>query len=42
MERHVNSLVIRQIDSTFKETTEPLDRLIKAALSTSKVREPLY
>ena len=42
MERHVNSLVIRQIVSTFKETTEPLDRLINSALSTSKVREPLY
>lgn len=37
MERNVNSLVIRLIVSTFKETTEPLDRLIKAALSNSRV-----
>ena len=33
LERHVNASVLQLIVSTFKETTEPMERLVRAALS---------
>ena len=32
LERHVNGAVLQLIVSTFKETVEPMDRLVRAAL----------
>ena len=32
LERHVNGAVLQLIVSTFRETVEPMDRLVRAAL----------
>ena len=37
LERHVNAAVLQQIVDVFKETTEPLERMMKAALAPSLV-----
>lgn len=37
LERHVNAAVLHQVVDVFKETIEPLERLVKAALSPLKV-----
>ena len=38
LERHVNASVLELYVDVFKETTEPLDRLVRAALDTNTVR----
>ena len=37
LERHTSAAVLHLVMEVFKETSEPLSRLLKAALSTSKV-----
>ncbi|XP_064630098.1 uncharacterized protein LOC135488988 isoform X2 [Lineus longissimus] len=41
LERHVNSSILQQIVDIFAETTEPLERLVKAALCPTGERTPL-
>ena len=39
LERHSNTAVLHLVVGVFKETTEPLSRLLQASLSTSQVRD---
>ncbi|XP_013384611.1 catenin alpha-1 isoform X2 [Lingula anatina] len=41
LERHVNSAILYQIVEVFSETTGPLERMVKAALSPTKERTPI-
>ncbi|CAH1782849.1 unnamed protein product [Owenia fusiformis] len=41
LERHVNNATLHQVVATFKETTQPLDRLVRAALSTDQTIQRL-
>ena len=40
LERHVNGAVLQLIVSTFRETVEPMDRLVRAALKPIVVSAP--
>ena len=37
LERHVNAAVLELVVVALKETTEPIERLLQAALDTDKV-----
>ncbi len=41
LERHVNAAVLELIVTTFHETCEPMDRLVRAALKPAGVRSHL-
>ena len=41
LERHVNASALQLIIDVFKETTEPVDRLVKTAMAPTMVRNLL-